>query len=354
MSTPIAAAIFDTQGPTMTAEEKAFFRDLNPFGYILFARHCTSPDEIRRQIGELKSLSGRDRLPVFIDQEGGRVARLKPPHWRKYPPAGLFAQMARGNREQAHRATYLNARLIANDLYTLGITVNCAPLADLPVEGAHDIIGDRAFGRDAEQVIYLARAQAMGLMDGGIVPVLKHIPGHGRAAADSHDEVPEVTASLDELRRTDFVPFKALANLPMAMTAHVRYTAIDDAQVATLSKKVIATIRQEIGFNGLLMTDALDMKSLAALPLDERARQALAAGCDLALHCNSSFKEKQQVARGVEELKGEALARAERAMASVKPPRTFDPEELRREFDSLISGIQDAYKIGHVHAGLAT
>lgn len=338
----------------MTAEEKAFFRDLNPYGYILFGRHCTSPDDIKRQIGELKSLSGRDRLPILIDQEGGRVARLKPPHWTKYPPAGLFAQMAKENRERAHRAVYLNARLIANDLFKLGITVDCAPLADVPVEGAHDIIGDRAFGREAEQVIYLARAQAMGLMDGGVVPVLKHIPGHGRAFADSHDEVPVVKASLEELRKTDFVPFKALASLPMAMTAHVLYTAIDSEHMATLSSKAIELIRHELGFNGLLMSDALDMKSLGKLPLDERARACLAAGCDVALHCNSSFKEKKEVAKGVGALHGQALARAERAMNSVKPPKTFDPDEMRHEFDALISGIQDAYKIGHIHAGLAT
>lgn len=338
----------------MTAEEKAFFRDVNPFGYILFARHCTSPDEVKRQVSELKSLSGRDRLPILIDQEGGRVARLKPPHWKKYPSAGLFAKMAKTDRERAHRATYLNARLIANDLFTLGITVNCAPLADVPVEGAHDVIGDRAFGYDAEQVIYLARAQARGLMDGGVVPVLKHIPGHGRATADSHDEVPVVKASLEELRKSDFVPFKALASLPMAMTAHVLYTALDKDHMATLSAKTIELIRHELGFGGLLLSDALDMKSLAKMPLDERAREALAAGCDVALHCNSSFKEKKQVAKGVGELTGQALARAERAMASVKPPTTFDPEAIRQEFETLIAGIDDAYKIGHIHAGLAT
>jgi beta-N-acetylhexosaminidase len=353
MASPISAAIFDCEGATLTADEKAFFRDVNPYGYILFSRHCKDPEQIKRLIGELKSLSGRDHLPILIDQEGGRVARLKPPHWRKYPPARIFADMAKQNRDKAHRATYLNARLIAHDLHSLGITVNCAPLADLPVRGAHDVIGDRAFGYESEQVIFLARAMAAGLMEGGIVPVLKHIPGHGRATADSHDEVPVVSESLEALRATDFVPFKALANLPMAMTAHVLYTAIDDENMATLSKKTIDLIRSELKFNNLLMSDALDMKSLAKMQLDERARAALAAGCDIALHCNSSFAEKKQVANGVHALEGISLERAKRAMLSVKPPVTFDADEACRELDDLLAHLDDPHKTGHIHAGLA-
>lgn len=348
----VSAAIYDTAGPELTADEKAFFREVNPFGYILFARHCPDPETVKRLVGELKSLSGRDRLPILIDQEGGRVARLKPPHWAKYPPAGVFAAMARQNREKAHRAVHINARLIAHDLYSLGITVDCAPLADLPVRGAHDIIGDRAFGTEAEQVVYLCRAMAAGLMDGGIVPILKHIPGHGRATADSHDEAPVVSESLEMLRATDFVPFRALANLPMAMTAHVIYTAIDDKRMATLSPDAIGLIRNELNFKGLLMSDALDMKSLHPLPLEERARLALAAGCDIALHCNSTFAEKQQVAKGVCALEGESLARAERAMNSVKAPKHFDPAEARQTLELLLSDTEDAYKTGYIHAGL--
>jgi len=354
MSSRLSAAIFDTEGATLTADEKAFFKDVNPFGYILFSRHCASPEAVKRLIGELKSLSGRDRLPILIDQEGGRVARLKPPHWPKYPPAGVFAGMMKFDRDKAHKAAHLNARLIAHDLYELGITVDCAPLADLPVQGAHDIIGDRAFGTEAEQVIYLARAMAAGLMEGGIVPILKHIPGHGRATADSHDEVPVVNEPLDVLRATDFIPFKALANLPMAMTAHVLYTAIDDQNMATLSKKTINLIRKELGFNGLLLTDALDMKSMAKMPLDKRASASLAAGCDIALHCNSSFKEKLEVAKGVCALEGESLERANRAMASVKTPKTFDPDAGRQKLEMLLSDITDVYKTGRIHVGLNT
>lgn len=338
MSKSLSAIVLDPVGPSLTEEEKAFFRDLNPFGYILFARHCESPEQIKRLVGELKSLSGRDRLPVFIDQEGGRVARLKPPHWAAYPPAGKFASLAKRDRDKAHKATYLNARLIAHDLYALGITVNCAPLADLPVEGAHDIIGDRAFGREAEQVIFLARAQAAGLMDGGIVPVLKHIPGHGRAFADSHLELPVVRESLEMLRATDFVPFKALANLPMGMTAHVLFTAIDNQHMATLSKKAIELIRNELGFKNLLLSDDLSMKAMQG-SLDERARQALSAGCDVVLHCNGSLDEKQQAAKGSKPLEGEALIRAEAAMAAVKTPKTldFDPQEAKAMRDEILA-----------------
>lgn len=335
MAAPVAAAIFDCEGATLTADEKAFFRDVNPYGYILFARHCGSPEEVRRLVGELKSLHGRDRLPILIDQEGGRVARLKPPHWPAYPPASVFAGMALADREKAHRATYLNARLIARDLYDLGITVDCAPLADLPVEGAHDIISDRAFGNDADRVIYLARAMAAGLMDGGIVPVLKHIPGHGRAFADSHLELPVVHESLETLRRTDFLPFMALSSLPMAMTAHVRFTAIDDRHMATQSAAVIRLIREELGFKGLLMSDDISMKAMTG-PLAERARTTLEAGCDVVLHCNATLAEKQDTARGLSPLQGDALLRAQHAMATVKPPKTYDYGLARRTLDGLL------------------
>lgn len=332
----LSAAIFDTEGTELTADERAFFKDVNPFGYILFARHCTSPEAVKRLVSELKSLSGRDRLPVLIDQEGGRVARLRPPHWHKYPPASVFADMVKRSRESAHRAVHLNARLIAHDLYELGITVDCAPLADLPVEGSHDIIGDRAFGTEAEQVIYLARAMAAGLMEGGIVPVLKHIPGHGRAFADSHLELPVVNEPLEVLRTTDFVPFKALANLPMGMTAHVLYTAIDDKHMATVSPKAINLIRNELSFKGLLFSDDISMKAMEG-NLAERARSALAAGCDVVIHCNATLAEKQEAAQGVSALEGESLARAERAMNSVKKPKPTDIVEARATLDSLIS-----------------
>ncbi len=327
----------------LSADEKVFFRDINPYGYIVFARHCETPEMVTRLIGELKSLSGRDRLPILIDQEGGRVARLKPPHWPKYPPAGVFAALYKQDKEKAKKAVYLNARLIAHDLYTLGITVDCAPLADVPVPGAHDVIGDRAFGHEPQQVIALARAQANGLMDGGVVPVLKHIPGHGRATADSHFELPVVREPLEVLRKTDFVPFKALADLPMGMTAHVTYTAIDDKRMATISPAAIQLIRGEIGFKNLLMSDALDMKSMADIPPEERARAALAAGCDIALHCNAPLSEKQQIARGVKPLAGESLKRAQAAMDAVGNAENFDVEEARANAMELLAGTHDEW-----------
>lgn len=332
----ISAAIFDSEGPVLTADEKRFFRDVNPYGFILFARHCETTESVNRLVGELKSLTGNDHLPILIDQEGGRVARLKPPHWPKYPPAQVFADMAKHDLEKAQKATYLNARLIAHDLYSLGITVDCAPLADLPVEGAHDVIGDRAFGKKAEQVIALARAMANGLIDGGIVPVLKHIPGHGRAFSDSHHELPVVNTPLEELRATDFVPFKALADLPMAMTAHVRFTAIDSEHIATQSKTVIDLIRGELGFDNLLMSDDLSMKAMHG-SLKERTTTSLNAGCDVVLHCNSTFSEKVEVADVLTPMEGKALKRGENAMASVAPPTPYDPKEIRAELEELLA-----------------
>lgn len=337
MDAPFSATIFDPVGAVLTADEKAFFRDVNPFGFILFQRHCGSPEEVKRLVGELKSLTGRDRLPVLIDQEGGRVARLKPPCWPAYPTAATFAALYKQNKEVAKRAVYMNARLMAHDLFELGITVDCAPLADLPVAGAHDVIGDRAFGHEAQQVIDLARAQAHGLMDGGIVPVLKHIPGHGRATADSHEETPVVDESLEVLRNTDFVPFQALADLPMGMTAHVLFTALDAEHMATLSPKVIRLIREEIGFKNLLLSDALDMKSMQAIAPKERARAALAAGCDIALHCNAPLAEKKDIADGACALTGESLVRALRAMDSVGEPEAFDVAAARAQLQSMLA-----------------
>jgi beta-N-acetylhexosaminidase len=339
VSSPISAVIFDPEGERLSASERAFFKDTNPYGYILFARHCTSPEVVRVLVDELKSLSGRDQLPILIDQEGGRVARLKAPHWPEFPAAAKLAAIAKHDLKKAERAVYLNARLIAHELFSLGITVNCAPLADIPIAGAHDVIGDRAFGHEPSQVIALARAQANGLADGGVVSVLKHIPGHGRAMVDSHEKIPVVNDSLETLRKTDFVPFKALADLPMGMTAHVIYTAIDAERMATISPAVIEIIRGELGFQNLLMSDALDMKSMAAMPLDERSRAALAAGCDIALHCNSPFAEKLEVAKGVNILSGLSLERAQRAMQGAGIVKPMDYAEAQHERDALLLAV---------------
>lgn len=335
MQSGVSSAIFGISTTSLTADEIDFFADVNPYGFILFARNCESPKQIQRLIGELIETTGRDRLPILIDQEGGRVARLKPPHWPAYPPAKTFADMYKHYKQRAVRATMLNARLIAHDLYTLGITVDCAPLADLPIAGSHDVIGDRAFGHEPEQVIALARAQAQGLMEGGIVPVLKHIPGHGRALADSHHELPVVNAPLDLLRKTDFVPFKALADLPMGMTAHVLFSDMDNKNLATVSPGIIKIIREEIGFKGLLMSDDLSMKAMQG-DFTQRTQDCLRAGCDVVLHCNGDFSEMQQVAEGLETLSGTSLARAGNAMKAVGDPKPFDVAATRKELSQLM------------------
>lgn len=323
-------------GTRLTPEETSFFSRVKPFGYILFARNCESPEQIRSLVSELKEISGRDNLPILIDQEGGRVARLKPPHFPVFPPAGKFAELATKDLEAAKKATYLNARLIAHELHDLGITVDCAPLADVPVDGAHDIIGDRAFGKSPEQVIELADSFAKGLAEGGVVSVLKHIPGHGRAFADSHLELPCVDTPLEILRQTDFVPFKALAHLPMAMTAHVLYTAIDSERMATISPKAISLIRNELGFDGLLMSDDLSMKAMQG-DFTQRARDVLAAGCDVVLHCNGNMAEMLEVEKGLIPLSGKSLRRAEKSMAGAGKAKEFQVAEARKTVTDLLS-----------------
>ncbi len=298
ISKDLSPVIFGMAGTTLTAEETEFFREVQPYGYILFARNCDNPQQIKDLTAVLREISGRDDLPILIDQEGGRVARLKPPHFPAFPPAAQFAKLAETDLEAAKKAVYDNALSIANMLIKLGITVNCAPLADVPIAGAHEIIGDRAFGNDPQQVATLARAMADGLIAGGVTPVLKHIPGHGRAFADSHHELPVVHTALEELRATDFVPFKTLADLPLAMTAHVLFSAIDAENMATVSPKAIRLIREELGFSGLLMSDDLSMKAMRG-DFSERARAVLAAGCDLVLHCNGDMAEMRAIMTGI-------------------------------------------------------
>ena len=318
------AAIFGLQGTTLLAEEKNFFHRVNPLGFILFARNCESPDQLKALISSLKSIQERDDVLILIDQEGGRVARLKPPYWRKAPAAKLFADYAQSTSvNEGELEVYANARLIAQELYQLGINVNCAPLADVPVPGSHNIIGDRAFGNEPQQVALLADAQARGLLDGGVLPVLKHIPGHGRARADSHEELPVVYESLDILEKTDFIPFKKLSHLPLGMTAHILYTAIDDKLPATLSPTVINLIRREIGFDGLLMSDDLSMKALGG-SFEDRTIQSLNAGCDIVLHCNGKMEEMLPIANVLPALSSQALERFAQAWAMLHKPYEYD------------------------------
>jgi len=323
-STP-AAGIFGCAGKNLTPEEITFFKKLNPFGFILFARNCDSPAQLRALVTQLQDALGRKPL-IFIDQEGGRVARLKPPHWRAVPAAARITALRKTDFFAAQQAVYWNARLIAAELADLGIHADCAPLADVPAPGSHDIIGDRAFSDDPMEVSILAREQSRGLLDGGVLPVLKHIPGHGRALVDSHESLPVVDSPLELLQRTDFIPFRALNDLPLGMTAHIVYNALDSKAPATLSPKVINYIRTEIGFDGMLMSDDLSMKALKA-DFGTLTRQTLKSGCDLVLHCNGKMDEMQTIADAIEPLSKPAQRRAEQALNYLHTPLTFNQEE---------------------------
>ncbi len=310
-----SAAIYGCAGTTLSAAERSFFRDADPFGFILFARNVATPEQVRALVADLRASVGRADAPVLIDQEGGRVRRLRPPHWRASPPASAFAALYARDHDAAVEASRLNGRLLAAELLALGIDVDCAPVLDVPVAGAHDVIGDRAFGHAPEPVIALGGAQAEGLLAGGVMPVAKHIPGHGRAMADSHLELPVVDASLDELRASDFAPFRALADIPWGMTAHVLYRALASNRPATTSERIVAdVIRGWIGFDGFLLSDDLSMKALGG-SFGERARLSLDAGCDAVLHCNGRMEEMTAIADAVAPLSSVARIRLDRANA---------------------------------------
>jgi beta-N-acetylhexosaminidase len=331
-------AIYGCAGTQLSAAEKDFFREVKPWGFILFARNISDSEQVKALVTELRETVDDGAAPVLIDQEGGRVARLKPPQWHERPPAARFGTLYVDNPEAAREACYLNARLIAHDLASLGINVDCLPVLDVPVSGAHDIIGDRAFAHDPATIITLGRAQIEGLMDGGVLPVMKHIPGHGRAGADSHLALPRVSAKRDVLSASDFVTFRSLSQCPIAMTAHVVYESIDPQRPATTSAKVVRdVIRGEIGFDGLLMSDDLSMKALDG-PLSVRAKQALFAGCDLVLHCNGDLEEMRDVASEVKELRGPALKRSEHALAHLSVPAPFDPTAAELRLAALLGG----------------
>jgi beta-N-acetylhexosaminidase len=331
------AVVLGCSGERLTASERDFFAAAYPVGFILFRRNCSSPHQVRDLVDSLRGCVGRDDAPVMIDQEGGRVARLRPPHWRRYPSAARVASLPDAS---AAKATRLGARLIADDLAGLGITVDCLPVLDLPASEADPVIGDRAYGSDPERVARLAGAVCMGLLDGAVLPVLKHIPGHGRARVDSHYACPRVETGFEELARTDFAPFRALAAMPWAMTAHIVYSAIDPSAPATLSPRVVAEIiRSEIGFDGVLVSDDLSMRALGG-GLGERTRQALAAGCDLALHCNGDLGEMEEViaaARPISPLTAERLRRGE-AMRRGSAANGFARGQVEAQFDALLAG----------------
>ncbi|MEE8536319.1 MAG: beta-N-acetylhexosaminidase [Kiloniellales bacterium] len=332
------AVVFGCAGPSLDARERQFFRDADPLGFILFARNVDTPDRLRRLTAELRDCVGRADAPVLIDQEGGRVARLRPPHWRAAPAAARFGTLHGRDRGFAAEAVRLNARLVADELRGLGISVNCAPVLDLAVAGAHEAIGDRAFSRHPEAVASLGRALCEGMLAGGVLPVIKHIPGQGRAGVDGHVRLPVVDAPLIELRTLDFAPFRALADMPWAMTAHVLYRAVDASDPATHSRPLIDTvIRGAIGFDGVLVSDDLAMAALSG-PADARAAGALAAGCDLALHCNGVLEEMRSVAAAVGRLSAPGQARVARAAARVQAPVAgFEPGAALARLNTLLA-----------------
>ncbi|WP_017930305.1 beta-N-acetylhexosaminidase [Robiginitomaculum antarcticum] len=327
------AVILGLEGSRLSANEAAFFRDADPWAFILFARNIETPAQMRRLCADLRASVGRDAL-IFIDQEGGRVQRMGPPHWPKYPAASRFAALG----QDAPRAAYLGARLIAHDLRDVGVTANCAPVLDIPVADADPIISDRAYGDTPEGVIALAHAVMAGYMSGGVAPVIKHIPGHGRATVDSHKALPLIETDLATLKKTDFVPFKALNMAPMAMTAHVTLAAIDSAAPLTLSPDGMSQIvRGALGYDGLIMTDDLEMKALSG-SLTKLSSRALSAGCDIALHCSGNMANMVKVVSGVSRLRGKSLERACIADLSAYKPDAFDVESGRAEFNRLMGG----------------
>jgi beta-N-acetylhexosaminidase len=337
---PASAAVYGCQGTELAAEQRAFFRDVRPFGFILLAinRNIDNPAQVAALCGQLRDSIGDAKAPIFIDQEGGRVQRLRPPHWQNRPPARRFGELFDRQPDHGREAAYLCARLIAHELRSVGVTVNCAPVLDVPVKGAHDIIGDRAYSLDPATVIELGRATIEGYLDGGVLPVIKHAPGHGRAMADSHLALPRVTAPASELSAHDFVTFRSLNQAPVAMTAHVVFEAIDPRRPATTSPKVIRSIiRGEIGFEGLLVSDDLSMTALEG-PLGTRAKAALFAGCDIALHCNGKLDEMMEVAREAKELAGPALDRADAALAQLRTPAGLDVQAAEARLREMLMG----------------
>jgi beta-N-acetylhexosaminidase len=330
------AFITGVSGLELTADERTFLRAERPWGAILFKRNIETPAQVSALVAELRQSIAEPDAPILIDQEGGRVARLGPPHWPVYPPGAVFGTLYDIDRELGLSAARLSARLIAADLTDLGITVDCLPLADVPVPGADTVIGNRAYGTEPDKVAAIARAVTEGLEQGGILPVLKHIPGHGRATADTHFRLPEVDTARAVLERTDFAAFRPLAELPMAMTAHVVFSALDPTQPATTSATIIEqVIRGVIGFQGLLMSDDVSMNALAG-SIAQRTRAIITAGCDMVLHCNGKLDEMRAVAGETPLLDGVALERAKRALKSRQSPQPFDRKAARTALDDLV------------------
>ena len=324
------AYIFGCEGLVVTDRERGFFAQAQPWGFILFARNVSGPEQLRRLTADLRDAVGRD-APVLIDQEGGRVQRMRLPHWREWPPALEQVTLA---GDHAERAMWLRYRLIAEELRGVGIDVNCAPCADIAGPATHAVLRNRCYADTAERVAVLARAVADGLLAGGVAPVLKHMPGHGRALVDSHLDLPRTDASRAVLEAEDFAPFRALADLPMAMSAHIVFEAIDAAP-ATISARIVRLIREDIGFGGLLMTDDISMQALRG-DVASRSQAALQAGCDMVLHCNGQLAEMQAIAGGTGVMSAPAQARADAAAAARGKGHPIDISAAEAEFSSLM------------------
>lgn len=323
-------------GVTLTQDEIAFFREADPWGLILFARNVDSQDQLHALTSAFREAVGRADAPVLVDQEGGRVQRMKPPNWPKYPAPKLYGDLFQSDPGKGERAAWLGARLIASDLIEVGITIDCLPCLDVRFPDTVDAIGDRSFSGDPDVVTRLGQAMIDGAVAGGVLPVIKHIPGHGRAQVDSHLELPRVDADIAALKSVDFRPFKALSGVSLGMTAHIIYTEIDPETAGTQSAKVIQdVIRREIGFEGCLMSDDISMKALGG-DYVERSRKIIAAGCDIVLHCNGEMSEMIAVAEAVPDLAGVSAQRCATALDGLKPPEPgFDLAAARDEFRDI-------------------
>ena len=331
----IKAYIAGCAGPQLTPKEKSFFSQDEPWGFILFARNIEDPDQVRALTDSLREITGRGDTPILIDQEGGRVRRLRPPNWPDYPPGQALGEIYGRSAEAGLRAAWLHARLMAADLYALGINVDCLPILDVPQADVHDVIGDRAYSPHPYEIVQIGRAVTDGLLAGGVLPIMKHIPGHGRAVADSHLELPVVDTHPAILGCTDIYPFMQLADLPMAMTAHIIYSGFDAGHPATQSQQVIERIvRGWIGFDGLLMSDDLSMQALSG-DYAQRALSSFGAGCDIVLHCNGKMEEMSAIASVAPQLTGKSEHRARKALDWLKAPDENDLKALRAEFDEL-------------------
>ena len=333
---PFGATILDADGFRLTSAEKAFFREADPFGFILFSRNIDTPDQVRTLCDELRETVGREAV-ITVDQEGGRVQRLRGPHWTDWTPPLDFIEAAGGDpAHAAAEAMYLRYHIIGQELRAVGIDSNCAPTLDVAGPETHPFLRNRCYGEDPETVARLGRAAADGMLEAGVLPVIKHMPGHGRATLDSHLHLPTVNADIEALEQRDFAPFKALRDLPMGMTAHLVYEVIDDTP-ATLSPRLMRLIREDIGFDNLIMTDDISMKALRGAP-GQIARDALDAGCDVALYCNASLEDRHAVADAAGRMTPAAQVRAERALAARTSPADVDIPALKAKLAALTGG----------------